>query len=614
MAADDSSPRSSAALGPAADQTLWAEALLAAFAAAGVQDVVISPGSRSTPFVLAASRQPGLRCHDIIDERSAAYFALGQARLSDRPTLLLCTSGTAVANYLPAVVEAAMAYVPLLVLSADRPVELVDCGANQTIDQLKIFGNQTRDFIDLGSVDTSQRALRALRRRIAQAVFTASYPTPGAVHLNARAKKPLQPGESALPPTGPPPPASTQAQPRLPLVQPWGEDLEALAERLHERERVLLVLGPAAVTQRQAGPELFELVERSGCIVFADPASQWRFGPRPDTVIDTYDCLLHSAGFRRRWRPELILQLGRVPTSGAFERYLEELADVEHWVLAAHGWNDPQSTADHLLFGDLLPTLKALHQRFPAASERDDAWVRAWQEADHLARQVIDAELQEEAALPGGGPLSEGQVACWAVAALPSDGLLVLGNSLPIREVDIYCPGGLKRLSVASQRGTSGIDGVVSGALGAASMHAAPALLLVGDISFLHDLSGLAAAHLVTTPLVVLVVQNQGGRIFEQLPVRGHLWPDVGVDGVDASAMRHWSTPHALRLAPAAALFGLPFRRVEALHALTDALAAAWQHSGVSIVEAVVPPHGAAEQTQRLREQVQRHLEEADLT
>lgn len=624
---------------PAAAQALWAEILLRAFAAAGVQDVVISPGSRSTPFVLAASRHPQLRCHDIIDERSAAYFALGQARLSGRPSLLLCTSGTAVANYLPAVVEAGMAHVPLLVLSADRPVDLVDCGANQTIDQLKIFGSQARDFIDLGSADTSPRAQRALRRRVAQAVLTASYPAPGAVHLNARAKKPLQPSEPERPlspkgllsPNGllsPDVLSSNQVRPRLPRVLPRREDLQSLARCLAETERGLIVLGPAAVSQAEANAELSDLIERSGCIVFADPASQYRFCRRPETAIDTYDSLLRSAGFRRRWRPQLILQIGRVPTSGVFESYLDELQTaseespkVEHWVLAAHGWNDPQSTADHMLFGDIEPTLKALNRLLPRSADRDDAWVRAWQEADHLARQVIDAELAGSPAAVEEA-LSEGQVARWAVAALPSDGMLVLGNSLPIREVDVYCPGGTgsfgKSLAVASQRGTSGIDGVVSGALGAATVHRAPSLLLIGDISFLHDLAGLAAAHWVTTPLVLLVVQNQGGRIFEQLPVSRHLWPATADESsepdIDTSSMRHWLTPHAVQMAPAAALFGLPFQRVESLRPLVTALEEGLQRPGVSIVEAVVPPHGAAEQNQRLRHEMQRQLTAAGLT
>ncbi|RMH22798.1 MAG: 2-succinyl-5-enolpyruvyl-6-hydroxy-3-cyclohexene-1-carboxylate synthase, partial [Acidobacteria bacterium] len=174
-------------------QAVWARLLIHSLVDAGVREAVISPGSRSTPFVLAACAHPGLRCHDVIDERAAAFFALGQGRASGRPSLLICTSGTAGAHYLPAVIEAEMARVPLLVLTADRPLELTRGGANQTIDQLKLFGDHARAFFELGLADADPAALRALRRTAAQAVFRCREPVPGAVHLNARARKPLEP-------------------------------------------------------------------------------------------------------------------------------------------------------------------------------------------------------------------------------------------------------------------------------------------------------------------------------------------------------------------------------------------------------------------------------------
>ncbi|HRI55183.1 MAG TPA: 2-succinyl-5-enolpyruvyl-6-hydroxy-3-cyclohexene-1-carboxylic-acid synthase, partial [Pseudomonadota bacterium] len=171
----------------------WARLLLGSLAAAGVREVVVSPGARSTPFVCAAHAEPQLRCWDVIDERAAAFFALGQARVTGRPSLLICTSGTAGAHYLPAVIEAGAAHLPLLVLTADRPFELQDCGAPQTIDQIKLLGGHARRFFELGMPDPSDLSLRALRRLAAQAVLTTTWPTPGAVHLNARARKPLEP-------------------------------------------------------------------------------------------------------------------------------------------------------------------------------------------------------------------------------------------------------------------------------------------------------------------------------------------------------------------------------------------------------------------------------------
>ena len=177
----------------AAEQWVWARLLLDGFAVAGVRDVVISPGSRSSPFVLAAHEHADLRCHDVLDERSAGFFALGQAKACGEPSLLICTSGTAGAHYLPAVMEAAQSYTPLAVLTADRPFELQECGANQTADQLKLFGAHVRRFFHLGSPDSTERALRALRRVAAQAVWSTKRPVPGPVHVNAPARKPLEP-------------------------------------------------------------------------------------------------------------------------------------------------------------------------------------------------------------------------------------------------------------------------------------------------------------------------------------------------------------------------------------------------------------------------------------
>lgn len=581
-------------------QALWARTLLSSFTESGIRDVVISPGSRSTPFVLAALAHPRLCCHHVMDERSAAYMALGQARILGRPSLLICTSGTAVANYLPAVVEAGMAHVPLLVLSADRPVELAHCGANQTIDQQNIFGHHARRFFDLGRADGSSRALRALGRTVAQAVFASRYPQPGAVHLNARAKKPLEPSASleAVVTTKTP----SIAQPKAPQRVLAPDDLERLVDRLRSTERGLIVVGPGPVTQGELRSVVGELARRSRCVVLADPASQWRYGQRSAeaTWVDGYDTLLHC-GWGKLWRPDCIVQIGRAPTSGAFDRQLEAWTDIDHWVLSPDGWNDPQSTADHLLFADLAPTLDDVVERLPSTLRPATPWQRGWKEGEDLVQRLATAALQ------GGdsGTLSEGAVARHAVDALPGDGVLVLGNSLPIREVDLYAPGGVKGLAVVSQRGTSGIDGLISGALGSAQASGQPTLLLIGDVSFLHDVGGLASASLVTTPTVILAVQNGGGRIFEQLPVRQYL---AGSQVMDA-----WTTPHQADFQHAAALHHLPFHRIDNSSRLQTVLAEALDHPGVTVVEAMVPPDGARLQNQALRRAVRTALTDAGL-
>ncbi len=580
-------------MAPANLQAEWARLLLDSFAAAGVREVVISPGSRSTPFVLAAAAHPKLRCRDVVDERSAAFFALGQGRVSGRPSLLLSTSGTAPANYYPAVVEASASGIPLLVLSADRPAELAACGANQTVDQLKLFGDHAREFFELGAPEGSPRALRALRRTAAQAIFASRYPRPGAVHLNARAGKPLEPGaaeesgERELVAAVDALVARPAPRPRAPRLMPRAAGVDELAQACRNTERGLIVCGPASLAQARARSLAAELARRTGYPVLREAASQLRFCPElaADDVlaVDGFDALLKTAPFRDGPAPELVLQIGRCPTSAAWGRYLARHAGCRHWLLGAGGWHDAQSTATDLLFGDLEDGLARLTTRLPARITAT-AWGERWRDAGEAARRAIDDELAA-----AGDALTEGGVALAVAGALPAGSLLALGNSLPIRDVDAYCPGTATDLRVLCQRGASGIDGVVSGALGAASLWRHRVALLVGDLSFLHDASALRAARQVVVPMVVVVVQNRGGRIFEQLPLASH---PAAADEV----FEHWTTPHDLDLAPAAALHGLPYERAERLGELEAALGRGFGRPGVTVIEAMVPPHGAAEQ------------------
>lgn len=597
--------------------TEWARLVVASLADAGIQDVVVSPGSRSTPFVLQASRHADLRLVDVVDERSAAFFALGQARVTGRPSLLICTSGTAGANYLPAVVEAGMSHLPLVVLTADRPLDLLDCGANQTIDQVELFGRHARRFVDLGEPSATPRALRALRRRIARAVWTSREPEPGAVHLNARAAKPLEPREPStdaehalrrrvddLLERPMPRPAAAPASPGSTAL----DELAAALDGVRRGSgRGLLVAGPAPLAQGDDAPAIFELARRTGFPILADATSQLRFRrecPADVAFIDTASLLLANAGFRLRHRPDLILQIGRAPTATAWQTWLEEMADdgndpalaVAHFVLSRNPWHDPASTASHLLLGDLGRTLELLLERLPAADDASlkapSAWSQVFRDADRCARKILDDDLTKTS------ELSEGAVAHDLADALSDGALLAIGNSLPIRHLDLDARAGGKDLGVLSQRGASGIDGITSGALGAAAAlyrdrPRQPMALLVGDVGFLHDLSGLAAARHVESPFALVVLNNGGGRIFEMLPLASH-------DAARGKIFEHWTTPHALDIGHAARAFALPFVRVLDRDALRDALDDALAGSGVTVIEAVAPPHGAIERRRRL--------------
>lgn len=584
---------------PANLLTAWARLLVESLCAAGIRDAVISPGSRSTPFTWAALECQDLRCHVIVDERSAAFFALGQAKITGRPSLLVCTSGGAVANYLPALVEATLARAPLVVLSADRPLSLQACGASQTIDQTRIFAHHAKRFVELGMPDASPRALAALQRQAVQAVADSLDAPQGPVHLDARADKPLEPATATddegraldaevarLLARGP-------TRVARPLATPDPAALARIAAAITTAPRGLVVCGPMATLRAPRADGVAALAAAAGYPILAEATSQQRFNG-PALQCDAFDALLSSRRFRAGPAPSVILQIGAAPTSRAWEACLGQWRGARRFVLADGGYPDPGSDAEEIVIGDVNAALAGLVDAVPARNPADDtAWQRRFSEGNAVAWGAVESVLATN-----GDALSEGGAMRLALDATPDGGLFALGNSLPVRLVDAFCPARARGLQVLSQRGASGIDGVTSGAAGAALASGRATTLVVGDVGFLHDVGGLWAARLVRTPLAILVLDNNGGRIFEQLPIAA----------VAGAAMDAWVTPPGLDLSHAAALYRLPFRRATTPRELSSALSAAHAHAGASVIQAVVPPHGAAEQLRSIRDRVDAEL------
>ena len=577
-------------------QAEWARLLMVSFADAGVRDLVASPGSRSTPWLLAALDESRFTCHAVADERSAAFFALGLAKASGRPSLLLCTSGSAAAHYLPALVEAAASYAPLLVLTADRPIELQAGGANQTIDQTKLYGDTVRQFFDLGGADPSPAALRGARRLVAQAYARCLDPEPGPVHLNARARKPLEPvatdNAADLAVRNTVDHLLSRPCPRLspPLRLPAEPALDRLLRGVAAARRPLLVAGPGPLEQGRCRAAAQELCRRLGAPFFADSTSQLRYGlERPAGMIDNYGQLLGNPALELP-PPDLLIQLGNPLTTAGYSRFLEQQHAArtlpELWVLASWGWRDGDNAATEVVSADLEATLEILLERLPPCRRGSD-WLEGWRQAGQIAAEEIAAMAAED-------PFSEGGLARAVAALLPDGALLAIGNSLPIRELDGWSRGERGELLVLSQRGASGIDGLVSGAAGAARLLGRPSLLLLGDVSLGHDLSGLELLGRLSTPLVVLVVNNQGGRIFEQLPLASH-------PAAAGKRMDYWTTPHAHDFEAAARHFAVPYQRIEGIEQLEAALYDAYNRTGKSILlEARLPSGGAAAQSAEL--------------
>jgi 2-succinyl-5-enolpyruvyl-6-hydroxy-3-cyclohexene-1-carboxylate synthase len=584
-------------------QSQWAELLLATLAEAGIRDAIISPGSRSTPLVWAACQIPSLRRHALIDERSAGFFALGQARVTGAPSLLICTSGTAPSHYYPAVIEARQSGLPLLVLSADRPFELQDCGASQTIDQAHLFGGYARYF-ELGTPVAERAAVLGLQRMAWQAVAAALEAPRGAVHLNFRAKKPLEPASlitSEVTPVLRPARSGYRWRP-APPTQVSPEDLAELTERWTQSRCPLLVCGALSLQDSPSAELVARFARLSGAIVCAESVSQLRFQLDPSTadvaICDSYDWLLGSPQWSKQVAPDLVLQLGAPPLSAQLGRLLEDTPGLELWVCAETGWPDPLLQSARITRACptelLLALCRALEARSPAVPSTAQ---RLWRDAGTRVRQLVDAQL--------GRAFGEPEAVSRICSRVPAGSLLVLGNSLPPRLVDRYCPAAARRLRVLSQRGTSGIEGLIAGALGAASQAQCPTTLLCGDISFLHDVGSLWAArsehtHVPATgwPLVIVVINNGGGRIFDQLPMAKQA----------GDHQRFWTTPHALDLRGAAALYEVGYSRASDRETLRIALESAYARTDVSIVEVVVDADSARARLSAVAAEVDTYL------
>ncbi len=564
----------------------WAELLARALAQSGAAQAVISPGSRSTPLALALAAQlPTTVLHD---ERAAAFFALGQARATGRPSVVLATSGTAPGHWLPAAMEAHEAGVPLLLLSADRPWEVQQAQASQTVDQVRLFGHHANAYFELGLPDDSLAALRAVPRIAAQAVLATQYPLAGVVQVNAHFRKPLEP----KPRTGVEPwlarwQAIVQAgSPCLlpPLPQPHPDAVAELVRRVRAAPRGLMVAGPAPATQADAyRAAVRRFAAASGYVLLAEATSQLRFGADVPGVCGSFDALLRAPGLRRALRPDLALEIGAPPVSAQWLAWADADDAPPRLVLPGARPADPAGGALGMLLGPVAALLEAAAAQLESSARATEvalAYRQAW-----LAAEVA-AWSARAATLPVGEALHEHQIAPQLRAALPAGAWLAVGNSSPVRDLDHDLPPDARPLTLLHQRGAAGIDGLVAGAAGSRSVLAPPLALLLGDVALLHDAGGLAAAAAVRGPLPIVVVHNDGGRIFERLP--------LGRDaGLVAACEQLFVVPHGRALVGLAQTWGLPHRRVQTPAELSQALVRALADDRAWLIEARVAPGGS---------------------
>jgi 2-succinyl-5-enolpyruvyl-6-hydroxy-3-cyclohexene-1-carboxylate synthase len=546
--------------------TSLARTLVDEWARAGVAGAAVSPGSRSTPLTLALAADGRIPVQVFLDERSASFFALGAAKASGRPAVVVCTSGTAAAEFHPAVLEAFHARVPLVVCTADRPPELRDTGAGQAVDQLKLYGDAVRWFAEVGAPSAADAESPYWRSVASRAVAAAAGPPSGPVHLNLAFREPLVPtgAEVVIPPgrdDGAPWVLSSARRP-----QPDPADVDRLAFLVAAENRGVIVAGWGA----DVDPEAVERFSAAACWpVLADPISGARQGPH---AVSTYDALVRSPAVAGSLRPDVVVRMGAPLTGKVATTWLDPA--VRQILIDPDGaWLDPHRASAERIVADPTALLDAVSRRGPARAE--SFWLGSWMRADAAVRRGIDRLLDSWAE-----PF-EGRVARDLVAALPSGTTLVVGSSMPVRDVESFARPrtGVRFLS---NRGVNGIDGFVSTVLGAASVTPpadGPVVALCGDLTFLHDSGGLLGAARRGLSATFVVIDNDGGGIFNFLP--------QARAGLGDAFEVLFGTPQGVDLAELAAVHGIPSERVTKADDLVPAVGRAVAAGGVRLV--VVP-------------------------
>jgi len=540
---------------------------------AGIRDVVISPGSRSAPLAMAATRHPAIRTWLVRDERSAGFFALGLTKAGQSPAALICTSGTAAANYLPAVMEAKYARIPLLVITADRPHELRGVGSNQTVDQVKLYGSHVQLSLEM-PVPEDTVLLRTHARQIARRLVAAATATSkGAVHLNWPFRDPL------IPPVAP----MYSVQPSA--LADWAtttsnltlsaEMTSLLASRFRTATRGLIICGPM-VAQTSFAEALIEFAKVLNFPVLADPLSGLRISTEDVAlVVDAYDDILQ---FKSEWEglhPDVVIRFGQTPTSKWLLAFLSQLNETSQFVVDDDvQWADATLQPSQFVWVNptqFCDTVAAqVCSRIPDENRTiaTTSYVLQWQLRNQLVSDVQEMLMNQAE------ELIEPRIFHKLQNYTSERIALFIGNSMPIRDADAFLRKRQGQMQVWGNRGTSGIDGVVSTSLGVGVSSERPLILIIGDVSFLHDLTGLQIANDYGLHAIIIVMNNAGGGIFAQLP-----------QAEQKDTFSAFSTPHNYTFEHAAAMFGANYRQVDSWSCFDDTLQSAIQVRGLYIVE-----------------------------
>lgn len=532
----------------------------------GMTDVIISPGSRSTPLALTFSEHPSIKEWIVIDERSAAFFALGLAKKTNRPVALVCTSGTAAANYYPAIVEAFYSRVPLLVLTADRPHELRQVGAPQAIEQIKMYGDYVKWFHEMATPEGSLQMLRYSRQKAAQAFAYTEQGNKGPVQVNFPFREPLTPDFSLPDIWGMKRNENTSGISRMEGVKYLAaENVRELTDLIGSSQKGLLVCGPQQDTD--FAESVCQLAHHWNIPLLADPLSQVRTGAHDKTqVIEGYDAFLRDPDIRERLKPDYIIRFGAMPVSKAYLFFIKENSSIPQFIVEENeGFRDPSGNDTVYIYADPKQMCNQLIEK-SADRQNNEEWLIEWMKYNQIAKQHL---LSGEEA-----QVTEGEAVRGIAEVIPDNTALYTGNSMSIRDVDSFFMTTSKNVSILCNRGANGIDGVISSAVGAAAS-GERVTLLIGDLSFFHDMNGLLAAKQYQLPITIVLVNNNGGGIFSFLP--------------QANDKKHFEalfgTPVDLPFEKAGELYGADYSVASTESALKTQLERSYENKGLSIIE-----------------------------
>lgn len=491
--------------------TAYTAAFVAELVQTGITEVVVSPGSRSTPMAMVMAEHPDLKLHIHVDERSAAFFALGIAKILKKPVAILCTSGTAAANYYPAIVEAHYSRVPLIVLTADRPHELRDVGAPQAIDQNRLYGHHVKWFAEMALPENTVEMLRYVRTVCARAAAVATQAPAGPVHLNFPFREPLIPkmDEELFQVTERPNRYVNIQMGELAIDE---ESFKEIADNVQKYKNGIIICGQ--MDDERFTPAVISLAKHLNFPILADPLSQLRSGDHSkELIIETYDTFLRNEDAKQFLKPDIVIRFGAMPISKALMIFLKENhASTQYVVDGGAGWRDPAFLSTNMVYCNETKFCEELISFVSDRSEKSyqDKWIRI----NSLTKENLSPLRDTK-------ELNESRLFYQLADMLPEGATLFVGNSMPIRDLDSFFHSNQKSIRIMANRGANGIDGTVSTALGAA-LYTKSLYLILGDLTFFHDLNGLLAAKLYDIPIHIIVINNNGGGIFSFLPQSEH--------------------------------------------------------------------------------------------